>query len=372
MSDRAAPTRMPYAVAPAVPRETRFDPWGWVRLNLFSSLFNTALTVVVLVLAGVILPPIFRWAVTHATLFGTTKAACADGGACWAFILNRLPRFFYGNYPADQLWRVDVAFLLLLGFTIPVVRDTTRHRWVFVLLLLCLFPLLAWALLSGGVAGLSAVDTSLWGGLMLDIAVSFVAVAGALPLGIILAFGRRSQLPALRLLSVGYIELWRGVPLLTVLFISAVIMPLFLPDGVSIDRLLRAMAALILFNAAYMAEVVRGGLQGVPAGQEEAAVALGLSWVHTQFFVVLPQAMRIIVPGVINTVVDLFKDTTLITIIGLFDLLGAVEQALKDPAWLGFATEGYVFAAVIFFICCFAMSAYGRRMERRLARSQSS
>ena len=160
------------------------------------------------------------------------------------------------------------------------------------------------------------------------------------------------------------------MPLLTVLFMSAVMMPLFLPEGVSVDRLLRAMVALVLFNAAYMAEVVRGGLQGVQAGQEEAAISLGLRWSQVQAFVVLPQALRIVVPGIINTVVDLFKDTTLVTIIGLFDLLGAVEQALKDPAWLGFATEGYVFSAVVFFVCCFAMSAYGRSMERRLAKGQ--
>jgi general L-amino acid transport system permease protein len=155
-----------------------------------------------------------------------------------------------------------------------------------------------------------------------------------------------------------------------VLFMSAVVMPLFLPEGVSVDRLLRAMAALVLFNAAYMAEVVRGGLQGIEPGQEEAADSLGLSWLQAQAFVVLPQAFRIIVPGIINTVVDLFKDTTLVTIIGLFDLLGAVEQALKDPAWLGFATEGYVFSAAVFFVCCFALSAYGRSMERRLAKRQ--
>jgi general L-amino acid transport system permease protein len=371
MSDRAAESPMlPPRFAAERDETTRFDPLGWIRRNLFSSVFNSILTLVVLAIAALILPPLYRWGISHATLFADSRSACGDDGACWAFIRVRLPRFFYGNYPTDQYWRVDTAFLLLVGFTAPVLRDRTRHRWVYVLLLLCVFPVLAWALLSGGVAGLSPVDTTLWGGLMLDIAVSFVAVAGALPLGILLAFGRRSQLPALRMLSIGYIELWRGVPLLTVLFISAVIMPLFLPEGVSVDRLLRAMAALVLFNAAYMAEVVRGGLQGVQSGQEEASAALGLSWLQTQLFVVLPQAMRIIVPGVINTVVDLFKDTTLITIIGLFDLLGAVEQALKDPAWLGFSTEGYVFAAAIFFICCFAMSAYGRSMERRLARSQ--
>jgi general L-amino acid transport system permease protein len=358
---------------PRTPTEGRFVPpraLDWVQRNLFSSVFNSLLTIAVLVLAGLILPPLFRWAVTHATISGTTRAACTGDGACWTFIRVRFPRFIYGSYPSDQYWRVDLAFVLLAAFAAPVLRDSVRHRWLYVLLLLIVFPLIASVLLWGGVFGLAYVDTSLWGGLMLGVIVSFVTVAGSLPLGILLAFGRRSQLPVIRILSVGYIEIWRGVPLLTVLFMSAVVVPLFLPEGVSVDRLLRAMAALVLFNAAYMAEVVRGGLQGVAPGQEEAAVSLGLHWWHAQAFVVLPQALRIIVPGIINTVVDLFKDTTLVTIIGLFDLLGTVEQALKDPAWLGFATEGYVFSAIVFFVCCYAMSAYGRSMERRLAKGQ--
>ena len=226
-------------------------------------------------------------------------------------------------------------------------------------------------LLVGGVFGLPYVDTSQWGGLMLDVIVSFVTVAGALPLGILLALGRRSQLPIVRGLSIAFIELWRGVPLLTVLFMAAVMVPLFLPQGVSVDRLIRAMVAFTLFNAAYMAETVRGGLQGVPEGQEEAAYSLGLSWWQVQTFVTLPQALRHVVPGIVNNVVDLFKDTSLITLIGLVDLLGAVNLALKDPAWLGLAKEGYLFAAVLFFACCFAMSSYGRSVERRLSRHRA-
>jgi general L-amino acid transport system permease protein len=365
MSDAVAGQRLPTRGDLMTPRAV-----DWVRRNLFSSIFNSILTIVVMALAALIVPPLFRWAVTHATISGTTRAACTGDGACWTFIRMRFPRFFYGNYPTDQYWRADVAFALLVALCAPVLRDGTRHRWMWVLLLLVVFPALAAVLLWGGVFGLSYVDTSLWGGLMLDIIASFVTVAGSLPLGILLAFGRRSQLPVVRMLTVGYIELWRGVPLLTVLFMSAVVLPLFLPAGVSADRLLRAMAALVLFNAAYMAEVVRGGLQGVPSGQEEAADSLGLRWWHVQAFVVLPQALRIVVPGIINTVVDLFKDITLVTIIGLFDLLGTVEQALKDPAWLGFATEGYVFSAMVFFVCCSALSAYGRSMERRLAKGQ--
>lgn len=352
---------------PGTPGARAFD---WLRRNLFSSMLNSLLTLVVLAIAALILPPLIRWGITQATLQGTTRAACTGDGACWTFIRTRLPLFLYGLYPSKAYWRVDLVGVLLVAFCIPVLREKAPQRWLWTVLLLTLFPALAGTLLWGGVLGLDYVDTTLWGGLMLDFIVAFVTVAGSLPLGILLAFGRRSRLPIVRMLSVGYIELWRGVPLLTVLFMSAVLVPLFLPQGASIDRLVRAMAALVLFNAAYMAEVVRGGLQGVEHGQEEAAHTLGLRWWHVQAFIVLPQALRIAVPGIINTVVDLFKDTTLVTIIGLFDLLGAVEQGLKDPAWLGFAKEGYAFSALMFFVCCFAMSTYGRSMERRLSRGQ--
>jgi len=343
----------------------------WLRRNLFSSVTNTLLTLLVLALLWLVVPPVFEWAITHATLAGDSKEACTGDGACWTFIKLRLHTFFWGHYPDEELWRLVVAAALLVAFAAPVMRDRIRHRGIYVLLLLTLFPLLAGILLVGGVPGLPFVDTSLWGGLMLDVIISFVTVAGALPLGILLAIGRRSQLPVIRYFSIGFIELWRGVPLLTVLFMSAVMVPLFLPYGVSIDRLIRAMVAFTLFNAAYMAETVRGGLQGVPIEQEEAAYSVGLKWWQVQAFVTLPQALRIVVPGIVNNIVDLFKDTSLVTIIGLVDLLGAVNQSLKDPAWLGLAKEGYVFTAFVFFVCCFGMSSYSRRFERRLNRHRT-
>jgi general L-amino acid transport system permease protein len=345
---------------------------AWLRRNLFSSVGNTVLTLVVAAALALIVPPLFRWAVTDATLWGGSKSACVGDGACWAFIRMRLPIFVFGLFPPGERWRVGLAAVLLAGFAIPVLRERTHHRWIYLVALIAVFPVLAGLLLVGGVAGLAFVDTNLWGGLMLDVTISFVAVAGSLPLGILLAFGRRSQLVVVRNLSVCFIELWRGVPLLTVLFMAAIMLPLFLPHGITVDRLIRAMVALVLFNAAYMAEIVRGGLQGVEEGQEEAAASLGLGWLQMQGLVVLPQAMRIVVPGIINTVVDLFKDTTLVTIVGLSDLLGMVEQALKDPAWLGLATEGYTFSALVFFVCCFAMSAYGRSVERRLHRGHAT
>ena len=343
----------------------------WLRRNLFSSVTNTVLTLLVLGLLWLVIPPFFNWAIADATVSGDSRAACTGEGACWTFIKLRLHTFAWGHYPAAELWRLALVALLLVAFAVPVMREKTRRRGLFVALLLLVFPVLAGILLVGDVFGLPFVDTSLWGGLMLDVIISFVTVAGALPLGVLLALGRRSQLPVIRYFSIGFIELWRGVPLLTVLFMSAVMVPLFLPNGVSVDRLIRAMVAFTLFNAAYMAETVRGGLQGVPVGQEEAAYSVGLRWWQVQVFVTLPQALRIVVPGIVNNIVDLFKDTSLVTIIGLVDLLGAVNQSLKDPAWLGMAKEGYVFTAVVFFVCCFAMSSYGRRFERRLNRHRT-
>lgn len=340
----------------------------WLRRNLFSSLLNTILTFGVAALLALVIPPLLRWAVIDASFAGRTPAACTGDGACWIFIKLRLGQFFFGHYPPDQRWRLGAVALLLVAFGFPVLRERVRQRGLWVLVLLTLFPVLAGLLLVGGVLGLPYIDTNQWGGLTLNVVISFVTVAGSLPIGIVLALGRRSRLPIVRTLSIGFIELWRGVPLLTVLFMSAVMVPLFLPNGVSLDRLIRAMAALVLFNSAYMAEVVRGGLQAVPLGQYEAAGSLGLRWWQTQALIVLPQALRMVVPGIINTIVDLFKDTTLVTIIGLFDLLGAVNQALKDPAWLGHAKEGFAFASLVFFVCCWAMSKYGRDVERRLSR----
>ncbi len=373
MSSSIAAAIRPPAAGPFTPgRRGKWlvTAWIWLRRNLFSSWWNTLLTLLVLALAAMVIPPVFRWAVLHAAVSGTSRAACHADGACWTFIRVRLPTFFYGRYPPDQRWRVNLAGVLLVAFAIPVLRESTRHRWLWLLMLLTVFPAIAGLLLAGGVLGLPYVDTSLWAGLMLNVIISFVTVAGSLPLGILLALGRRARLPIVRTLSVCYIELWRGVPLLTVLFMSAVMVPIFLPEGMSIDRLVRAMVALVLFNAAYMAEVVRGGLQGVPPGQEQAAEALGLRWWQMQSFVVLPQALKIVVPAIINTVVDLFKDTTLVMLIGLYDVFGTVDQALKDPAWLGYAKEGYLFSAAVFFVCCYAMSAYGRSMERRLAQGR--
>jgi len=340
----------------------------WLKGNLFSSLANTILTLVVVAVIAVAAPPVFHWAIGGATISGDSKAACTGDGACWTFIKVRLPLFFYGHYPPAERWRLFGAALMLVLFSAPAMRERTPHRGLFVLLLLTVFPVLAGILLVGGVAGLPYVDTSQWGGLMLNVVISFVVVEAAFLLGILLALGRRSALPVVRLLSVGFIELWRGIPLLIVLIMSAMMVPLFLPEGVTFDRLIRAIVALSLFEAAYMAEAIRGGLQGIPEGQVEAAHSLGLRWWQVQAFVSLPQALRFSFPSIINTVIDLFKDTTLLLFVGVFDLLSAVIAASKDTAWLGYYKEGYVFAMLIFFLCCFTMSLHARRFERRLNR----
>ena len=340
----------------------------WLRRNLFSSVGNSLLTILVIAVLVLVLPGIYEWTVAGATISGDNKAACVGDGACWTFIKVRLPNFFYGHYPPSERWRVHLAFLLLILFGAPAMRDRMPHRGLFVVLLLTAFPIIAGILLAGGMLGLPAVDTNYWGGLLLNVVVSFVVVEASFVLGIFLALGRRSALPIVRMLSVGFIELWRGTPLLIVLIMSAMLVPLFLPDGVTIDRLVRAIIALSLFEAAYMAEAIRGGLQGVPAGQVEAADSLGLRWWQVQTFVVLPQALRYAFPSIINTVIDLFKDTTLLLFVGVFDLLSAINAASKDTAWLGFFREGYVFALLIFFLCCFTMSMHARRFERRLNR----
>jgi general L-amino acid transport system permease protein len=342
---------------------------AWTRANLFGNWSSSLLTLAMLLLFWWVLPPLIDWAIVDATLFAKSKADCAADGACWAFIQNRFNSFFYGRYPFGERWRVNLAAVLLVLFTAPALMERLRHRWIAVLALIGVYPVIAGVLLVGGVFGLAPVDTTLWGGLMLNVVLSFVAIAGSLPLGILLALGRRSTLPLVRYFCVGFIELWRGVPLLTALFMATIMLPLFLPEGVTIDRLVRAALALTLFTSAYMAEVVRGGLQGVPLGQTEAARSLGLGYWRVQILIVLPQALRLVVPAIVNTAIDLFKDTTLVLIVGLFDLLGMVNLALKDSAWLGMATEGYAFAAMVFFLCCLAMSLYSRKLERRLARA---
>ncbi|SDS72787.1 amino acid ABC transporter membrane protein 2, PAAT family [Pseudomonas asplenii] len=342
-----------------------FGPMAWIRANMFSSWINTLLTLFAFYLIYLIVPPILHWAILDANWVGTTRADCTKEGACWVFIQQRFGQFMYGYYPQALRWRVDSTVWLAIIGAAPLFIPRFPRKAIYGLSFLVVFPIVAYVLLHGGF-GLESVATSQWGGLMLTLVIATVGIAGALPLGILLALGRRSNLPAIRVVCVTFIEFWRGVPLITVLFMSSVMLPLFLPEGMNFDKLLRALIGVILFQSAYVAEVVRGGLQAIPKGQYEAAAAMGLGYWRSMGLVILPQALKLVIPGIVNTLIALFKDTSLVIIIGLFDLLNSVKQAAADPKWLGMATEGYVFAALVFWIFCFGMSRYSMHLERKL------
>jgi general L-amino acid transport system permease protein len=281
----------------------------------------------------------------------------------------RFGQFIFGFYPVEQRWRVLLAFFIPIAASIGLLLKPLRAaawRPLFIIAAMVILPVVSWMLLYGGYFGLPEVETSQWGGLTLTILISVVGIMGSLPIGIILALGRRSKMPFIRSVCVAFIELWRGVPLITVLFMASVMLPLFLPDGVNFNKLLRALIGITLFSSAYMAEVVRGGLQAIPSGQIEAAHALGLSHFQSIKMVVLPQALRLVIPGIVNTFIGLVKDTSLVTIIGMFDLLGMIQAASADPNWLGSAIEGYLFAGLCFFVICYSMSVYSQKLERRL------
>jgi len=348
-----------------MPPPNRIGPLAWARANLLSGPFNILLTLLGLWLLWAIVPPVLEWALLKAQFLGDSRDDCGGEGACWVFVRVHLPQFLYGFYPEAERWRVNLGVALLAVFAVPLAwRRLRENVWAWAALFLA-YPLLAWWLFHGGL-GLPEVDTSRWGGLFLTLVVAGSSMAAALPLGILLALGRRSELPVVKAVSTVFIEFWRGVPHITVLFMASVMLPLFLPSGVDLDKLLRALIGVAIFAGAYMAEVIRGGLQGVPAGQLEAAKALGLSYWRQMRLVVLPQALRLVIPGIVNVFIALFKDTSLVLIIGLFDLLGVVQAAVTNPQWLGYAIEGYVFAALVFWLFCYGMSVLSRRLERRL------
>lgn len=339
---------------------------GWLRQNLFSTPLNTLLTLGAFYLLYRLLPPMVNWTLLDADWFGTGREACSGDGACWVFVQLRFLHFMVGFYPEDQLWRPVAAFgmagLLLLYLLLNDLPYKGRVAGFTILG----FPCIAFFLFYGGLFGLPVVETHQWGGLMLTLILSTVGMLFALPLGTLLALGRRSSMPVARTLSVVFIELWRGVPLITVLFMSSVLLPLFMPEGIRMDKLLRALIGISLFQSAYMAEVIRSGLQAVPKGQYEAADALGLSYWKAMLLIILPQAFKTVIPGIVNTFIELFKDTTLVLIIGLFDLLATVQGSFTDSKWLGFTTEGYIFAGLIYWLFCFSMSRYSHHLEKKL------
>jgi general L-amino acid transport system permease protein len=341
----------------------------WLRENLFSSWPNAIATLVVALILFIAVPPFFDWAFLHAVWQPDPKACRAAHGACWGFIAEKHRFILFGTYPYDQHWRPALSTLVLIALWI---LSALRFFWRWWLGLvwaagLSLIGVLMW----GGVLGLPYVENERWGGLILTLLLTTFGVAFAFPLSILLALGRRSSMPVIQGLCVGYIELIRGVPLISLLFMASVMLPLFLPSGVSIDKLLRAQIALILFAAAYLAEVVRGGLQAIAKHQYESAAALGLGYWSQMRFIILPQALRIAVPPLVNTFIGFLKDTSLVVIIGLFDLLQTIKVSLNEPAWTGFGVEAYLFAALVYFVFCFALSRYSRRLEQRVPAPQA-
>jgi len=337
---------------------------GWVRSNLFKGWFNSLLTIITIYCLWKIIPPLFRWAFID-SLWVSTGAECQQAnGACWSIIPANIRFIMFGFYPYDQQWRPFAAMALLIGL---LFYSRNRNHWKKSLAYAWILGLFLMGLLmKGGLLGLTPVETTQWGGLPLTLLLSVFGLTAAYPLGIVLALGRRSKMPAVKTLSVIYIELIRGVPLISLLFMSSVVFPLFLPEGVTINTILRAQVAIILFTAAYIAEVVRGGLQGIPQGQYEAADSIGLSYYLTMRLVILPQALKIMIPPSVQQLISAFKDTSLVAIIALFDVLRTTQTVLSDPKWMGFSSEAYIFVALIYFLCGFFMSNYSRRLEREL------
>ena len=316
-----------------------------------------------------------QWAFIDAVWQAEGVEACvAASGACWPFVGARWEQLLYGFYPQDARWRVDIAFFI--GF-IPLMflmHPLTPYKRFITCYLLLLYPVITFYLLSGGVFNLSFVETSFWGGMMVTLIVAITGMVAALPFGILLALGRRSSMPLVRYLCIGFIELWRGVPLITVLFIASVMLPLFLPEGMNFDKLLRCLVGVAMFSAAYMAEVVRSGLQSISKGQYETATALGLGYWKSMILIILPQALKRVIPGIVNTFIGLFKDTTLVLIIGLYDFLGVVQAGFSDANWAAPQVRftGYAFAALVYWVLCFAMSRYSLFIEKKLATGEEA
>ncbi|MBI1386219.1 MAG: ABC transporter permease subunit [Rhizobiales bacterium] len=425
-------------VPPTAPPVLERGFLAWARKNLFSSISNTILTLVGIYLTYALVWPIIQFGIIDAVWSGTNADCRENGhGACWPMVQAKLGQYIYGRYPGDERWRVDIVFYSGLALLIPFLIPFVPFKRLNAILLLGVYPLVAFVLLTGGnlriggmfgdlmglggvmgfvgdwsimiaviaglllafgrVAGLAMlvptivvaailaiiglavvvagidfgleqVETALWGGLLVTLVIAITGIVASLPLGILLALGRRSDMPIIKTFCVGFIEFWRGVPLITVLFMSSVMFPLFLPEGVTVNKLLRALVGVALFSSAYMAEVVRGGLQAIPKGQYEGAQAVGLSYWQMMGLIVLPQALKHVIPGIVNSFIALFKDTTLVLIIGLFDLLGIIQLSFTDASWASTVQShtGYLFAAIIFWAFCFSMSQYSYYIERTL------
>ena len=377
---------------------------AWVRDNLFSGVFNSLLTIVTLLLVLYSSPPALNWLIFSANWTGGAEACRANpDAACWPFVTARWEQFLYGFYEKSERWRIDILLGILAVGILWLAIDKMPLKKYLAIFMLVIFPILAFYMMFGtesalkgidsklaahaasgefapldpvrkllripfAAADLKTVETSQWGGFTLTLVIALSGIVASLPLGVLLALGRRSKMKVISLLSTIFIEFWRGIPLVAVLFMATIMFPLFLPKGVHFDQLLRAVIGVALFASAYMAEVVRGGLQAIDKGQYEGAMALGLPYTKMMRLIIMPQALKIVIPGIVNTFIGLFKDTTLVLIIALFDLLGIVQASIADPNWSikSVPYTGYAFVAIVFWICCYAMAIYSRRIEEKL------
>jgi len=337
---------------------------GWVKSHLFNGAFNSIATIIVLIAGAKFLPKFIRWAFIDSVWFTNGQQCHEATGACWSVVTQNIRFNIFGYYPYEHQWRPLVAMIILIVMLVYS-RDWKKwNRWLGYSWVLALFVM--GVLMKGGIFGLVSVESTKWSGLPLTLLLSFFGILASYPLGVALALGRQSELPVIKAFSVVYIELIRGVPLITMLFMSSVMFPLFLPEGVTIDKVLRAQVAIIIFTAAYIAEVVRGGLQAMDKGQGEAAESLGLNYFQKMRLVILPQALKIVIPPTVGILISAFKDTSLVVIIALYDILNTTKSILNIPEWTGFSTEAYIFVALIYFFFCFSMSRYSRHVESEL------
>ena len=337
---------------------------GWLRQNLFNGMLNSIATILILIAIIRFVPQFIQWAFIDSVWFTSGQECHEAKGACWSVITQNIRFNVFGYYPYEEQWRPLVAMIILVGM---LFYSRDWNRWSKKLGYIWLVALFVMGtLMKGGLFGLVPVESTKWSGLPLTLLLSFFGILASYPLGVLLALGRQSRMPVIKSLCVVYIEMIRGVPLITMLFMSTVMFPLFLPEGVTIDKVLRAQAAIILFTAAYIAEVVRGGLQAMDKGQYEAAESLGLNYFQMMRLIILPQALKIVIPPTVGILISAFKDTSLVVIIALYDILNTTKSILSEPEWTGFSTEAYIFIAIIYYICCFSMSQYSRKIEKEL------
>lgn len=338
----------------------------WLHNHLFSTWYHTLISVIFIYLLARYVPAILNWLIFKAHFLGAGPEVCTGDGACWVFINKRFNQFMYGFYPRDLQWRINLSYVIaVLNLLACIYAPTGYKKWC-VLFLCLVFPCIAYVLYAGGIFGLEPVDTYSWGGLHLTLTVAFASILLSLPISVILALCRKSKMPVLRTAALAFIELWRGVPLISVLFMASLMLPMFFPSELPIDKVLRALIGLTLFYSAYMAEEVRNGLNSVARGQNEAAQALGFSKVARMSLIIVPEALRHSIPGIIDISISLFKDTTLILIIGLFDFLGMIQAANQDPEWLPYGLEGYIFAAFAYWLFSYSMTRYSIHIQHRI------